>query len=86
MKKWLLGCLNSAIKQSTKLALVILAAFTTGGHLDIKTLAYSVSVGFIWGVVEWASSNPLPDPSTTVLVNLPPAGTSTVNLKDKIDS
>jgi hypothetical protein len=82
LKQWLLGCLNSALKKAVDLALIILTAFSIGGHLDFKTLIYTTSVGFVTGIFVWVSANPLPDdPSTgaTTLTNIPPD----VDLKDK---
>ena len=60
MNKWLLGALNSGLKKAVDLGLVILTAFTVGGHIDIQTLIYTTSIGFITGIFFWVSSNPLP--------------------------
>lgn len=91
LKQWTLGCLNSGIKQAAKLGLSIFTAFTIGSHLDVRTLAITVSVGFAWGVGEWLYSNPIPDETTVKTISLAPDRGMTVSTSktttpvDKID-
>ena|ERR1700678_4488882 len=61
---WLIGCLNSGLKQGGKLLLAILTTYVTGVHLDWKSLATVYAVGFVWGIVEYQISNPIPDVQT----------------------
>jgi hypothetical protein len=59
LKTWIIGCLSSGLEQGSKLAMVILGAFTIGSHLDISTLAISISVGFLYGVARWVFFDPI---------------------------
>ena len=73
LRQWLLGCLNSGLKQGGKLLLVILTSFVTGVHLDWKTMASAYTVGFLWGIIEWQQANPIPDqPYEIPFRNFPP--------------
>lgn len=72
MQKWLIGCLNSALKQAAKLALAILTSYTVGIPLNIKTLVITVSVGLVWGIFEYVLANPIPDGSPAVMISVKP--------------
>jgi len=59
LRTWLISCISSGLEQSAKLGLVILSAFTMGQHLDVHTLLVSVSVGWLFGILQWMFFNPL---------------------------
>jgi hypothetical protein len=67
MRPWFVGCLTSALRQAAKLALVWFAAWTAAVPLDPRTLALSVSVGFLWGLAEWVYTNGVPDEKPVIL-------------------
>jgi hypothetical protein len=60
LRQWLLGCLNSGLKQAGKMLLAILTTYVTGVHLDWRTMVTVYAVGFTWGIVEWQQANPIP--------------------------
>lgn len=64
LRQWILGCLNSALKKAVDLGLIVLTAFSIGGHLDFNTLIYTTSVGFVTGIFVWVYANPIPDNTT----------------------
>jgi hypothetical protein len=71
-RPWIIGCLTSACRQAAKLALVWFTAWSASVPLDVRTLAISVSVGFLWGLAEWVYTNGVPDEKPVVTLTLPP--------------
>ncbi len=72
MRKWLIGCLNSGMKQGAKLLLTCFVAWTSDTSLSIKTLVITVSVGFVWGLAEYVQANPIPDGSPVAALPVVP--------------